>query len=105
MLQIYKRVSEELGEGDPGLWISLKQPEQKIPAVLGDSGPVRKLRHKAQPFSVPPDPQDDTGSALFEQTLESHIITLCQKMTFKLPVNLCVMDHELTQSITSEPDV
>lgn len=46
VLQIHKGVGEELGKGDPGIWVSLQQPQQKVSAVLGDPGPWRQLIHK-----------------------------------------------------------
>jgi len=36
VLQIHKRVSEELCKGHPSIWVPLKQPQEKVPAVLGN---------------------------------------------------------------------
>lgn len=46
VLQIHKGVGEELGKGDPGIWISIQQPQQKVSAVRGDPGPWRQLIDK-----------------------------------------------------------
>lgn len=59
VLQIHKGVGEELGKGDPGIWISLQQPQQKVSAVLGDPGPWRELMHKTWPYNVALHQQDN----------------------------------------------
>lgn len=59
VLQIHKGVGEEFGKGDPGIWISLQQPQQKVSAVLGDSGPWRELMHKTWPYNVALHQQDN----------------------------------------------
>ena len=59
VLQIHKGVGEKLCKGDPGIWISLQQPQQKVPAVLGYPGPWRELMHKTRPYYVALNPQDN----------------------------------------------
>lgn len=87
VLQIHKRVSEELCKGDPGVRVSLQEPQQKVPAALGHPGPGRELIQNTTLLCC----TQSTGKYKWKRTahccpqaLWSHITTFCQKTTFKL---------------------